>query len=105
MRPSISATASSRFTAPPSSLNLTVYIIATCLVIVLIATCIIVGCLCRSSPNQNIEASMPDSEAGPLSQAATLNLIPPVFYTVGLRDPLMQEDLREKVIREDVVLV
>lgn len=28
----------------------------------------------------------------------TRNLIPPVFYTEGMRDPLKQEDLREHVV-------
>ena len=27
---------------------------------------------------------------------STMNLIPPIFYTEDMRDPLYQEDLREK---------
>ena len=35
----------------------------------------------------------------PLLYKSTESLIPPIFYTNDLKDPLQQEDLREKVPR------
>jgi hypothetical protein len=75
----------------------TFIIVMSCLAFLLLLARVI-GCLCRRRPQ---EAAARHSDAPteiPLqthSASSVANLIPPLFYTEGLRDPLMQEDLRD----------
>jgi hypothetical protein len=72
-------------------------IVMACLAFLLLLAIVIV-CLCRRHAQA---AAAPPSDAAtavPLqthSASSVANLIPPLFYTEDLRDPLMQEDLRD----------
>jgi hypothetical protein len=76
-------------------------VIIVCAVVVVAVMCIAVFFCCRSSHRHRAaDPALQDAKCMQQFHSATSDLIPPVFYTEGLRDPLMQEDLREKV-RDD----
>lgn len=62
-------------------------VIAGALILILILI-LIVYC-CKSAKCSNKKENHGESDS-------TMNLIPPIFYTEDMRDPLYQEDLREK---------
>lgn len=65
---------------------------------------VVVGC-CSCRKKRNEKGSDKDSdnaEKGPERQELRANLIPPLFFTQGLKDPLQQDDLLEKVKQEGV---
>jgi hypothetical protein len=64
----------------------------------LVILALILLCLCRQQKPE-VDTAMALSEPGsPQSMIkSTEHLIPPLFYTEGLRDPLQQEDLRDRV--------
>ena len=67
-------------------------------VAIMIVVFLVILCLCRGRGCARRETIV--SEAPMNSpKKGTSNLIPPVFYTEDMRDPLLQEDLREHVLR------
>jgi hypothetical protein len=66
----------------------------------LLLLALVVVCFCRrraaARDRPPSQRSDPD-HAVSQTTGSVANLIPPLFYTEGLRDPLMQEDLRDRL--------
>jgi hypothetical protein len=76
-------------------------VIIVCTVVLIVALSVAIFFFCRSSQRRRaVDSSLQDARSMQQYHSATSDLIPPVFYTEGLRDPLMQEDLREKVAED-----
>jgi hypothetical protein len=93
---------SETFTAtidPPTHGTETFLIILAALVF-LIVLALVLLCLCRARKGvpriDDLSLSATDQTRSQIENPVEL-LIPPLFYTEGLRDPLMQEDLRDRV--------
>jgi hypothetical protein len=77
----------------------TLYFVLGAIVFVIVLALVLL-CLCRARKNApaipDLSLSATDQVRPQIENPVEL-LIPPLFYTEGLRDPLMQEDLRERV--------
>jgi hypothetical protein len=75
-------------------------VIIICVVLLALCVVIVLFC-CRRRWEPHPEPKAPEAPRAPeqptSANPAVANLIPPLFYTEGLRDPLMQEDLRERL--------
>jgi hypothetical protein len=79
---------------PPLIQVVILVLIVVCVLIVLaVAAYFLLKCV---SGYQFADPSKDGVSHATTRQMDTGNLIPPLFYTEGLRDPLMQEDLRER---------
>jgi hypothetical protein len=77
-------------------------LLTVALVLVLGMVVIAILCFCRArvlAKAQTVPVSLA-SRAHPEGFDSVADLIPPLFYTEGLRDPLKQEDLHDRVISE-----
>lgn len=66
-------------------------------ILIAIVVMMIVLCICKSRSCKHERDSTDVGAHSPLHP--TSKLIPPVFYTEDMRDPLLQEDLREHMPR------
>jgi hypothetical protein len=86
---------------PDESSSVVFELIVVILCVGIAAACVfIVLFCCRRRCEGNADAKGPELPAAPEPPApnpAVADLIPPLFYTEGLRDPLMQEDLRDRL--------
>jgi hypothetical protein len=62
-------------------------------------------CVLRMKSRKAYQMETEVDDSGPPELKAMGSLIPPLFYTEDLRDPLMQEDLRERPIQLDSIHV
>jgi hypothetical protein len=65
----------------------------------LVLLILVVLCLCRFRKRDRYDSKMStlQSKASSSDFHSPTDLIPPVFYTPEMRDPLLQEDLRDNV--------
>jgi hypothetical protein len=88
------------FTAAPApgDIDTEMLIIILVAFVFLIALALLLLCLCRTrARDRPANVSMLVTDPAPSGNSVE-SLIPPLFYTEDLRDPLMQEDLRDRVI-------
>jgi hypothetical protein len=98
MDPEVDTSALGLTPDPNSGGTAMVAVVVACTIVVVMALCIAVFFCCWSrNRHRALDSTLQDTKSMQQFQSATSDLIPPVFYTEGLRDPLMQEDLREKV--------
>ncbi|EAY20751.1 hypothetical protein TVAG_391350 [Trichomonas vaginalis G3] len=91
-----------------SSVNHTVISGTTATVIIsisvlIICVLLIAGCTCSKSNRQDDQDMGSDNgDVENERKELKANLIPPLFFTQGLKDPLQQDDLLEKVKQDGV---
>lgn len=73
-----------------------VFITVMIILIVLIIVAVVVCCCCENKCNRVKEPYQPEA-------LTTEQLIPPIFYTDDMKDPLQQDDLREHLKNIQVV--
>jgi hypothetical protein len=86
-------------TAGPSERGADTVLIVFAALLFFTVLALVLLCLCRARRARaipDLSLSVPDQTLAQSTNPVEL-LIPPVFYTEGLRDPLMQEDLRDRV--------
>jgi hypothetical protein len=85
--------------AIPGDISTETLLIILAAFVFLVVLALVLLCLCRTRSPVPVDPSMLVTyPAVPPSGSTVENLIPPLFYTEDLRDPLMQEDLRDRVI-------
>jgi heme/copper-type cytochrome/quinol oxidase subunit 2 len=85
--------------AEPFGHSTETFLIILAAMVFVIVLALVLLCLCRtrrSAPTNDLSLSAHD-QTGVWTANPVELLIPPLFYTEGLRDPLMQEDLRDRV--------
>jgi hypothetical protein len=88
------------FTATPSEDHKTailLIVIASLIFVILIVLILICLCRWKGGFSKTSDAGMSASDLSVRSNNPVENLIPPLFYTENLRDPLMQEDLSDRI--------
>jgi hypothetical protein len=89
-------------TAGPAAHGTETFLIVVAAVVFVVVLSLVLVCLCRTRGTHEVpDLSLSAADQTPAHGSDPIELlIPPLFYTEGLRDPLMQEDLRDRVMRK-----
>jgi uncharacterized membrane protein YhaH (DUF805 family) len=87
-----------RTAEPANDSNLLLLVVAGFVFLIMLILALV--CLCRSRLHAHGTEGLPPSlseQPGLADENMMASLIPPLFYTEDLRDPLLQADLRDRV--------